>query len=96
MLHKDFRDFVLDVFLEIVLVCVVRLKTALLICVNIRKSIGAADFCIKRILCVNVSIIRNDRLEESHNGKNNYMFAIKNQLFAKIITSILAIILEKD
>ena len=96
LLHKDFRDFVLDVFLEIVLVCVVRLKTALLICVNIRKSIGAADFCIKRILCVNVSIIRNDRLEESHNGKNNYMFAIKNQLFAKIITSILAIILEKD
>ena len=56
----------------------------------------AADVYIKRILCVNVSIIRNDRLEESHNGKNNYMFAIKNQLFAKIITSILAIILEKD
>ena len=62
LLHKAFRDFCLDIFLEIVLVCVVRLKTTILICVNIRKSIGAADFCIKRILCVNVSIIRNDRL----------------------------------
>ena len=96
LLHKAFLDFILEIFLEIVFVCVVQLKTAILIFVNIRKSIGAADFCIKRILCVNVSIIRNDRLEESHNGKNNYMFAIKNQLFAKIITSILAIILEKD
>ena len=78
MLHKDFRDFVLDVFLEIVLVCVVRLKTTILICANIRKSMCAADVYIKRILFANVGIMQNYRLEKRSKGKNNYIFVIKN------------------
>ena len=86
----------LDKFLEIFLVCVAQLKTSILIYVNIRKSIVVADVYIKRILFVNVDIKQNYRLEKHSDGKNNYMFAIKNQLFPKIIDSILAIILAKN
>ena len=96
LLHKAFLDFILEMFLEIVFVCVVQLKTAILIFVNIRKSMCAADVYIKRILFANVGIMQNYRLEKRSKGKNNYIFVIKNQLFSKIIISILAIILEKD
>ena len=44
----------------------------------------------------NVGIMQNYRLEKRSKGKNNYIFVIKNQLFSKIIISILAIIIDKD
>ena len=55
-----------------------------------------ADVYIERILFANVGIMQNYRLEKRSKGKNNYIFVIKNQLFSKIIISILAIIIDKD
>ena len=97
LLHKDFRDFDFrQIFRNRLRLCGSALKNNILICANIRKSMCTADVYIKRILFANVIIMQNYRLEKRSKGKNNYIFVIKNQLFSKIIISILAIIIDKD